>query len=314
MPYEPTSMRRLPRADLALPALGVGSTALGGMFGPVSEAEAQATLHAAAEAGLRYFDTAPQYGHGLAEQRVGRALHALGRERFVLSTKVGKLLGPADIEFDYSRAGVLRSFEASLERLALERIDMLFIHDVNRKYHGARVDERYREAMAGAIPALAELRRAGTVKAIGVALNDADICARFVREAEIDAVMLPARYTLLDQSAAAELLPLCEARGVAVLVAAPFDSGILATGAGGGGRYQYGPPPREVVERVQRIESVCRRHGVALAAAALQFPLAHPAVVSVVAGMRSPQEVEANLALMRADIPEAFWRDLQKDS
>jgi D-threo-aldose 1-dehydrogenase len=313
MPYEPTSMRRLPRADLAVSALGVGSTALGGMFEPITEAEAQATMHAAAEAGLRYFDTAPQYGHGLAEQRVGRALHALGRERFVLSTKVGKLLAPADIEFDYSRAGVLRSFEASLERLGLERIDMLFIHDVNRKYHGARVDERYREAMAGAIPALAELRRAGTVKAIGVALNDADICARFVREAELDAVMLPARYTLLDQSAAAELLPLCQARGVAVLVAAPFDSGILATGAGGGGRYQYGPPPREVVERVQGIESVCRRHGVALAAAALQFPLAHPAVTSVVAGMRSPREVEANLALMRADIPEAFWRDLQKD-
>jgi D-threo-aldose 1-dehydrogenase len=313
MAYEPTSVRALPRADLAVSALGVGSTALAGMFRPTSEEQAQATLRAAADAGLRYFDTAPQYGHGLGEQRVGRALRELGRERFTLSTKVGKLLGPAGIEFDYSGAGVLRSVEQSLERLGLERIDMLFIHDVNRKYHGERVEERYREAIAGAVPALAELRRAGTVKAIGVALNDVDICARFVREAQIDAVMLPARYTLLDQSAADELLPLCAARGVAVLVAAPFDSGILATGADGGGSYNYAPPPPAIVQRTRRIESVCRRHGVTLAAAALQFPLAHPAVASVVAGMRSPLEVEANLALMRADIPEAFWVDLRNE-
>jgi D-threo-aldose 1-dehydrogenase len=311
MRADPTALRALPRAELAISVLGVGSTALAGMFDPVPEPEALATLRAAADGGLRYFDTAPQYGHGLGEQRVGRALRELGRDRFIVSTKVGKLLRPGRIEFDYSHAGALRSVDQSLERLGLERIDMLFIHDVNRKYHGEAVEQRYREAMAGAIPALAGLRRAGTVKAIGVALNELDICARFVREAELDAVMLPARYTLLDQSAAAELLPLCEARGVAVLVAAPFDSGILATGAEAGARYNYAPAPPAIVERTRLIESVCRRHGVALAAAALQFPLAHPAVAGVVAGMRSPREVEANLALMRADIPEAFWADLK---
>lgn len=328
MGWDPTALRPLPRSGLAVSTLGVGTTAIGGLFEATSDAAAQATLAAGAAAGLRYFDTAPQYGHGLAERRVGQALRALDRDRFVLSTKVGKLLRPRreggdagglfagalpfDVEFDYSRAGVLRSFEESLERLGLDRVDLLLIHDVNRKYHGERVHERYREAIAGAYPALAELRRAGTVRAIGVALNEVDICERFVRAGGFDAVMLPGRYTLLDQAALAGLLPLCRERGVGVLVAAPFDSGILATGAGGGGRYNYQDAPPGVLARVRAIEGVCARHGVALAAAALQFPLAHPAVVSVVAGMRSPVEVEANLELLRAPIPGAFWRDLER--
>jgi len=328
MGWDPTELRTFPRAGLAVSALGLGTTAIGGLFEATSDAAAHATFAAAAAAGLRYFDTAPQYGHGLAEQRVGQALRALDRDRFVLSTKVGKLLRPRragpdagglfagalpfDVEFDYSRDGVLRSFEESLQRLGLERVDLLLIHDVNRKYHGERVHERFREAMAGAYPALAELRRAGAVRAIGVALNELDICERFVRAGEFDAVMLPRRYTLLDQGALAGLLPLCHERGVGVLIAAPFDSGILATGAGGGGRYNYQDAPPDVLACTRAIEKICARHGVALAAAALQFPLAHPAVASVVVGMRSPAEVEANLALLRAPIPGAFWRDLKR--
>jgi D-threo-aldose 1-dehydrogenase len=313
MPLDATSLRPFPRADLAVSRLGLGTTALGGMFEPTSEDEALATVRAAAEAGLRHIDTAPQYGHGAAEVRVGHALRELGRDRFVVSTKIGKLLRGDAIEFDYSAAGVRRSLEESLERLGIERVDLLLIHDVNRKYHGDRVGARYLEAIAGAYPALVELRRSGTVRAIGIALNELDIALRFVREAELDAVMLPGRYTLLDQTAARELLPLCQARGVAVLVAAPFDSGILATGAVAGGRYNYGPASPEIVERVRRIEQVCERFGVALPAVALQFPLAHPAVTSVVAGMRSPAEVAANVALLQTSIPDEFWASLRRE-
>lgn len=328
MGWEPTELRSLPRSGLAVSTLGLGTTAISGLFEATSDAVAQATVAAAAAAGLRYIDTAPQYGHGLAEQRVGQALRALDRDRFVLSTKVGKLLRPRreghdagglfagalpfDIEFDYSREGVLRSFDESLERLGLERVDLLLIHDVNRKYHGGRVHERFREAITGAYPALVELRRAGAIRAIGVALNELDVCERFVREGDFDAIMLPRRYTLLDQGALGGLLPLCRERGVGVLIAAPFDSGILATGAGGGGRYDYRDAPPDVLARTRAIEAVCARHGVALAAAALQFPLAHAAVASVVTGMRVPAEVEANLALLRAPIPGAFWHDLQR--
>jgi D-threo-aldose 1-dehydrogenase len=194
MGWDPTELRTFPRARLAVSALGLGTTAIGGLFEATSDVAAQATFTAAAAAGLRYLDTAPQYGHGLAEQRVGQALRALDRDRFVLSTKVGKLLVPRragpdagglfpgalpfDVAFDYSRDGVLRSVEESLQRLGLDRVDLLLIHDVNRKYHGEGVRERFREAMAGAYPALAELRRAGTIRGIGVALNELDVCER----------------------------------------------------------------------------------------------------------------------------------------
>lgn len=312
MPFDAAARRRLPRGGLEVSLLGLGTTALGGMFEPTSDAEALAACRAAANAGLRHVDTAPQYGLGLAEVRVGRALRELGRERFVLSTKVGKLLRGGAIEFDYSADGVRRSLDESLERLGVARVDLLMIHDVNRKYHGERVLERYREAIDGAYPALAALRASRAVGAIGIALNELEVALRFVREADLDAVMLPARYTLLDQSAARELLPLCQARGVAVLAAAPFDSGILATGAAAGGRYNYGPAGPEILARVRRIEDVCARFGVPLAAAALQFPLTHPAVTSVVAGMRTPAEVASGSALLRVPIPDGFWAELRR--
>jgi D-threo-aldose 1-dehydrogenase len=249
------------------------------------------------------------------------------RGEFVLSTKIGKLLRavdtapagifvgapPFEVTYDYSYDGTLRSLEASLKRLGLERVDVLLIHDVNRKYHGTRVTERLDEALAGACKALAKLRDEGVIGAFGPALNEVDINLAFARRAPIDCIMLPARYTLLDQSAGKELLPLCAREKISVMVAAPFDSGILATGAVEGATYNYQPATPEIRDRVAKIERICRDHDVPLAAAALQVPSRHPAVANVVTGMRTPQEVVQNLALMRTPIPDALWDALARN-
>ena len=325
---EPASLAAIGRTALSVSRLGFGSAPLGGLFQSTSQDDAAQAIAAAWTHGLRYFDTAPQYGSGLAERRVGEGLHRYARDDFVFSTKVGKLLrprgsgvGPAtlfadalpfDVVFDYSYDGAMRSFEESLERMGLDRIDILLIHDVNRKYHGERVMEMLDAALAGTCKALARLREQGVIGAFGPALNDVDIALRFANEGGIDCVMLPARYTLLDQSAATELLPACAASGISVLVAGPFDSGILATDAIPGARYNYAAAPPEILDRVGRIAEVCRAFDVPLAAAALQFPLAHPAVASVVTGMRSADEVAQNIDLMRVEIPREFWPALQR--
>lgn len=324
---EPAARAALGRTALSVSRLGFGSAPLGGLFQSTSEDDAAQAIAAAWAHGLRYFDTAPQYGSGLAERRVGAGLRGYAREDFVLSSKVGKLLRPTgsgvapatlfvgalpfDVVFDYSFDGAMRSLEESLERLGLARVDMLLIHDVNRKYHGERVMEMLDAALAGTCKALARLRDEGVIGAFGPALNDVDVALRFVKEGGIDCVMLPARYTLLDQSAATELLPECAASGISLLVAAPFDSGILATGAIPGARYNYAAAPPAILDRVGRIAAVCRTFAIPLAAAALQFPLAHPAVASVVTGMRSAGEVAQNIELMRFAIPHEFWQALQ---
>jgi D-threo-aldose 1-dehydrogenase len=325
---EPTATVPLGRTAIKVCRLGFGSAPLGGLLRETSESDAAEAVLAAFEAGLTYFDTAPQYGGGLAERRLGQALRARPRESFVLSSKVGKLVklsgsgeiattGPFvgapvhEIVYDYSYDGALRSVEASLQRLATDRVDILLIHDVNRKYHGERVMERFEEARAGACKALRRLREEGVIGAFGSALNEVDVSLRFVREADVDCIMLPQRYTLLDRSAEAELLPLCADRGVSVLLAGPFDSGILATGSARGGTYNYQPATPEVMQKVKRFESLCARFDVPLRAAALRFPLRHPAVASVVTGMRSRREVEENVAAMRVTIPEAFWSALE---
>jgi D-threo-aldose 1-dehydrogenase len=324
---DPVARIPLGRSAVRVSRLGFGSTGLGGLFRASSDADAKATIDAAWEAGLRHYDTAPQYGSGLAEMRVGLGLRGRPRDDFVLSTKIGKLLRPADkapaglfvgappfeVAYDYSYDGTMRSLEASLERLGLARVDVLLIHDVNRKYHGARVMERLDEALNGACKALAKLRDDGVIGAFGPALNEADINLEFARRAPIDCIMLPARYTLLDQSAVSALLPLCTEKKISVMVAAPFDSGILATGAVAGATYNYQPATPEMIQRVDRIERICRDHAVPLAAAALQFPLRHPATASVVTGMRTPQEVAQNLALMRIDIPDTLWDALARE-
>ncbi|MEP7208373.1 MAG: aldo/keto reductase [Casimicrobiaceae bacterium] len=323
---DPTARVRIGRTALEVTRLGFGSAPLGGLLRATSEDDAEAAVAAALEAGIGHFDVAPQYGGGLAERRLGRALRKTSRDRFVVSTKVGKLvqLNPAappqtvgfvgapahDIEYDYSYDGVRRSVEASLERLGLDRVDLLFIHDVNRKYHGDRVHERLEEALDGACRALMSLRGQGTIKAFGPATKDLDIAGAFVERADIDCLMLPARCTLLDQSSVTGLFPICAARNVSVLAAAPFESGILATGAIAGATYDYRPAPPEVLDRVRAIESLCARFQVPLAAAALQFPLQFPVVASMVTGMRSAAEVRQNLEWMRAPIPAAFWTEL----
>jgi D-threo-aldose 1-dehydrogenase len=325
---DPAERVPLGRSGLSVSRLGFGSAPLGGLFRATSGADARAAVDAAWSAGLRYFDTAPQYGSGLAEQRLGAALRGRARDSYVLSSKVGKLLRDAgtgispsalfkealqrDVVFDYSYDGTLRSLAESLERLGLSHIDVLLIHDVNRKYHGDQVNARLDEALAGACRALARLRDERVIGAFGPALNEVDIALRFVAEADVDCVMLPARYTLLDQSAARELLPACAARDVGVLIAAPFDSGILATGARPDAPYNYAPAAADVLDRVARLEAVCARFDVPLAAVALQFPLRHPAVTSVVTGMRSAGEVDANLSLIRMRLPGELWGELQR--
>ncbi|HYZ63238.1 MAG TPA: aldo/keto reductase [Acetobacteraceae bacterium] len=323
----PAETAPIGRTGLRVSRLGFGGTALAGMFRATDEADAHDAVDAAWEAGLRYFDTAPQYGGGTAERRLGAALRRRRRDAFVVSSKVGKLIRtlpsggmptmfadapPHEIVYDYTHDGVLRSLEATLERTGLDRIDIVLIHDVNRKYHGDAVMERFAEALSGACVALARMREQGVIRAFGPALNELDVTLRFLREADIDCLMLPQRWTLLDRAAGEVVLPLCAERGVSVLAAAPFASGILATGAVPGAMHDYARAEPAVLDRVRALEARCDRFGIALASAALLFPLRHPAVASVVTGMRSRAEVERNVALFSAPVPEALWAALDE--
>lgn len=310
---------RLGRAGLTVTAVGFGAAALGGLFRTVSEETAEATLQAAWDAGIRYFDTAPHYGAGLSEERLGRFLARYPRHDYVLSTKVGRLLvardGPvseipdADGFFgtpnrvrvrDYSRGGVLRSMEDSLRRLGLDRIDILYVHDP---------DEHEEQALREAYPALAALRAEGAIRAIGVGMNTTRIPARFVRETDVDCVLIAGRYTLLDARAGMDLLPLCADRGVDVVGAGVFNSGLLADPEPGT-PFDYAAAPPELVDRAQRIAAACARHGVSLAAAALAFSRSHPAVGTVLLGMRSADEVRQNIAAAAQPVPFPLWQDL----
>jgi D-threo-aldose 1-dehydrogenase len=310
---------------------GFGGAPLGNLFAPISDEAAVALVRAAHASGIRYFDTAPHYGNGLSEHRIGAALREVPRDHFLLSTKVGRLLLPDPNaprnqnsyvgvlpfvqRWDYSFDGTLRSIEDSLQRLSLARIDYVFVHDVARDAHGDAQPQRFLEAMGGAIPALARLKADGAIKGFGLGVNDCQVCVDALAHADLDILLLAGRYTLLDQTALPDLLPRCMARGVRVVVGGPFNSGILATGtrpAGGGLPYfDYAPAPAAIVARAAAIEDLCAEHGVALKAAALQFPRAHPAVACVLPGARSAAELADNLALSRAPIPDAFWCDLR---
>jgi len=272
-------------------------------------------VEAAWDAGIRYFDTAPLYGFGLSEQRLGAVLRTKPRDQFVISTKVGRLLRedappevgqawkgtpPVNPVFDFSYDATMRSVDESLERLQLDRVDVLLIHDP---------DQHFEEAMAGAYRALDRLRADGTVRAIGAGMNQAEMLAWFAREANFDCFLLAGRYTLLDRSGTQELLPLCLERGISVIAGGVFNSGILAE-AGSNLHYNYEQAPPDVISRAQRIKETCKRHGVDVKAAALQFPLRHAAVVSVLMGCRSVAEVEENVRLLDAPIPDELWREL----
>jgi len=309
-----------------LPALGLGCAPLGNLFAPVTETAAAQTLEAAWRGGVRYFDTAPYYGHGLSETRLGQFLRNGPRPGVMISSKVGRSLRPAgggpardtgyvaaapfEPYFDYSRDAVLRQVEASLGRLGRDRLDIAFVHDIGVLTHGARHAERFGEAMTGALPALRELRQQGVVGAIGVGVNEVAVCLETLEQAEVDVILLAGRYTLLDPSAAEVLLPLCLSRGVRVVVGGPFNSGILA----GGAHFDYAAVPPSVTDRVKRLRAVCAAHGVALAAAALQFPRRHPAVAGVIFGARTAEEVRADLAHFAAPLPDSLSQALAAET
>ena len=315
----PRERVQLGSTEVVVTRLGLGTGPLGGMYAPVGAAEAAAVVDASWNAGLRLFDTAPLYGLGMSEQRLGRALAGRDRREYALSTKVGRLLRagvpddprqreiwkdvpPLNPVFDFTREGAVRSLDESLERLGLDRVDVVHIHDP---------DDHYEEALAGAYEALNELRERRRIGALGVGMNQSEALVRFARDARFDCFLLAGRYTLLDQSGLHELLPLCEERGIAIVVGGVYNSGILAD-PGRQPTYDYTTAPPAVVERTAQIESVCQHHGVPLKAAAIQFPLGHPAVTCVLVGCRSAREVEENVRMFEWEIPAALWTELQE--
>ncbi len=320
------------RDTLALNPLGFGTMAIGGQVLGVSDDAALSTLRAAYEAGIRMFDTAPQYGCGLAEERLGLLLAEVPRDNVVIASKVGKRIAPlgsggqrqrevifpgghdAEMVFDYSFDGTLRIIEGTLKRLGTDRLDLVLIHDVTRHFHGEDgVFARFDEAHKGAIAALRRLQDEGAVGAIGTGLKDVDIAVRFIEDCEVDVVLVPGRLTLLEQSALTSgLADLCSKHGAALIAAAPFDSGVLATGSAAGGTYGYKPADANLLARVGGMEAVCARHGVPLQAAALQFPCLHSAVTTVLTGMRHANDVQQNAAWMATPVPAALWADLAR--
>jgi D-threo-aldose 1-dehydrogenase len=320
--------RRRMGLDLAPTLLGFGGAPLGDLYEHLDESVAQASVTAALEAGINLIDTSPLYGHGLSEHRIGAALRNRRREDVILSTKVGRWMDPRAGKtdgsgyvgglphravIDYSYDGAMRSLEQSLLRLGVEHIDVLLIHDVDVWTHGALMEQRFAEAMDGAYRALARLRAEGVVKAIGVGVNEAEMCERFARAGDFDVMMLAGRYTLLEQGALASFLPLALEKNIAIMLAGVFNSGILATGPGGNAHYNYGPAAPEIIHKVTRIDAVCRAHGVLLRHAALAFACAHPAVATVVLGAVTPDQVQQNVEAMAVAIPAALWDDLKSE-
>ena len=315
---------RVGRTSLAVPRVGIGTAPLGNMFEALSEEQADAVLASAVAHGLRYFDTAPLYGHGLAEQRVGRAVAGLPRDEVFVSTKVGRLLRadaprdesqfylgepfykdvpPVGPVWDFTYDGVMTSVQESFLRTGLDRFDVLLLHDP---------DDYFDAASTTAYGALAKLREDGTTRAIGAGMNQAPVLARLVEVCDLDVLLVAGRYTLLDQVAMDELLPLCEQRTISIVIGGVFNSGILIDPAPGA-RYNYVPADPAVMARAQRIKAVCDRYKVPLPAAALQFPLAHPRVCTVLLGIRSVDELEKNLRWLDVSIPDELWGELKSD-
>ncbi len=292
----------------AVPTLGLGCAPLGGdggVFGMESDAAADATVQHALAKGVTFFDTAPLYGSGVSETRLGRALAGVPRNRYQIATKIGVVINPdGSSERSYRRDAVKRSIEGSLQRLGIDYVEVAHIHD-------ADPEANLRIALDEAYPVLADFKAQGVIRAIGAGMNYWEPEAELARNADFDCFLLAGRYTLLEQAPIHEYLPLCLAKGISVFLGGVFNTGILATGSIPAARYQYRPAPPEMLEKTRRIEAICARHGVALKAAALQFPLAHPAVRSLVVGMISPQEIEQNLAALHAPIPDAFWAELR---
>jgi D-threo-aldose 1-dehydrogenase len=330
--FDPTQRLTLGKSAVSVTRLGLGTAEIAGLYRPVGDDDAVGLVRHAWDAGVRYFDTAPLYGYGNGERRLGLGLRGRDRDGFTVSTKVGRVLVPRDEVpagavvdrqqrdgvddafyvgtppvrpvFDYSTDGVTRSIEESLRRLDLDRVDIVYIHDP---------DDHWAAAIGGAYPALHALRGAGVVGAIGAGMNQAAMLARFAREGEFDVFMLAGRYTLLDQAGLDELLPLCVEKGISVVAAGIMNSGLLADPKPGA-LFDYVPAPAGLVDRARRIRDVCGRHGVGIRAAAIQFPLAHPAVAAIVAGVRSVHHFDDYPRLLRAPIPDSLWAELRAEN
>jgi D-threo-aldose 1-dehydrogenase len=319
-------------ASLRLTEMGFGTAPIGNLLRTVSEKDAHATLAEAWKSGMRYFDTAPLYGAGLSETRLNYFLRGKPRSQYVVSTKVGRLLQvskpserlgigkffdiPSRREiYDYTYDGIMRSLEFSLERLGLDAVEILFVHDIDIFNHGtaAARDAHVETLMKSGYRALVKLRDEKVIKAFGGGINEWEVAEILARRGDFDIFLLAGRYTLLEQKALSSFLPLCEERGIGIVLGGPYNSGILAVGAKPNATYNYSKAPRDILERVRRIEAICRRHKVKLPEAALRFPLAHPSVVSVIPGGVTPQQVKLNVKTLAAKIPKALWRDLKAE-
>jgi D-threo-aldose 1-dehydrogenase len=328
---ETIASRLITRSGQRIGTLGFGAASLGNLYHEITDADAVATVEAALAAGITYFDTAPHYGFGLSERRLGDVLR--GRPDIMLSTKVGRLLRPLrdhhgtaerhgfctpmpfEPFFDYSYDAILRSHEQSLQRLGLAAIDIVYVHDIGRLTHGEGHAETFAQlTTGGGFRALERLKSEGAIGAFGLGVNEWQICMDAMEHADLDVVLLAGRYTLLEQQALDAFLPACVRRDIAVVIGGAYNSGILATGTRRGtSHFDYAPAPPAIVAQVALIEDVCDRHGVTLAAAALQFPLAHPSVVSVIPGIGNPDRVRQTLALHQEAIPDDFWSELQAE-
>lgn len=321
------TLNQIGTTQLAVPSFGFGCAPLGSLYHPVSDADAQQMLSSAWQAGFRYYDTAPHYGLGLSERRVGDMLRPLKGQEYILSTKVGRLLKtagyaderhcyrtpmPFDLHYDYSYDGVMRSFEDSIQRLGLDRIDIIYMHDIGHYTHGDANDTHFPIAMSGGYKAMDSLRSQGLVKAIGLGVNEYQVCEQALEHGDWDCFLLAGRYTLLEQHSLDSFLPKCEARNCSIVIGGAYNSGILATGTKTGKplHYDYGPAPQEIIDKVQKIEQICDDFNVPMAAAALQFPLAHPAVCSVIPGVGSVKRIPQTLELISTKIPQGLWQAL----
>lgn len=319
-------------AAIKFTEMGFGTAPIGNLLGTVTEKAAQDTLDAAWKAGMRYYDTAPLYGAGLAETRLNHFLRGKKRSQYIVSTKIGRLLHvskpserlgigkffdiPSRREiYDYSYDGVMRSLEFSLERLGIDSVEILFVHDIDIFNHGtaAARDAHVETLMKSGYKALVKLRDEKVIKAFGGGVNEWEVCEIMARRGDFDLFLLAGRYTLLEQKALDSFLPLCEERGIGIVLGGPYNSGILAVGAKPNATYNYSKAPKDILERVRRIEAVCKRHKVKLPEAALRFPLAHPSVVSVIPGGVTPEHVNINVKTLAAKIPKALWRDLKAE-
>lgn len=300
-----TSQVEVGRTGLKIPLMGLGTAGMGNLYVELEQSEANEMVQTAIENGLNFFDTAPHYGRGIAETRLGLALKGFPRDKYIISSKVGRLYNDAgEWVTDFSRDSIMRSIEGTMERLKTDHIEILHLHDP---------DQHYEQAMNEGFPALAELREQGVIKAVGAGMNQWEMPVRFAREADFDCFLLAGHYTLLDQDALEVFLPVCREKGISVFMAGILNTGILATGAVPGAKYRYRDASPEIMERVARIEKVCRQFNVPLNAAATQFPLGHPAVTAIVVGADKKEHIAANIAALEIPIPAEFWQTLRAE-